>query len=110
MKEKKENEELQSRRSFFKKAAKSVLPILGAIAFANIPLVSKAAQPAMDCSYGCYSVCSDDCYSQCSGSCKRSCTGSCDKKCANNCFKSCAGSCVGSCSDGCAVACTDGCY
>ena len=40
----KKNEELQSRREFFKKAAKGALPILGAILLAGMPNVVNAAQ------------------------------------------------------------------
>ena len=36
------NEKLQTRREFFKKAAKSVLPILGAIALSHVPTILKA--------------------------------------------------------------------
>lgn len=35
MEKNKNNEELQSRREFFKKAAKSALPILGAVVLAS---------------------------------------------------------------------------
>lgn len=35
--EKNKNEELQSRRDFFKKAAKGVLPILGAVVLSGAP-------------------------------------------------------------------------
>ena len=38
MKKNERNEELQSRREFFKKAAKGALPILGAMVLANAPL------------------------------------------------------------------------
>ena len=41
MKKNEKNEELQSRREFFKKAAKGALPILGAIALAGAPGVVK---------------------------------------------------------------------
>jgi len=37
------NEELQSRRQFFKKAAKGTRPILGAIALANMPLLARVS-------------------------------------------------------------------
>lgn len=43
MKKNEKNEELQSRREFFKKAAKGALPILGAIVLANAPAVINAA-------------------------------------------------------------------
>ena len=43
MKKNVKNEELQSRRDFFKKAAKGALPILGAIVLAGSPGILKAA-------------------------------------------------------------------
>ena len=46
MKKNEKNEELQSRREFFKKAAKGALPILGAIVLANAPAVINAAEKA----------------------------------------------------------------
>ena len=57
MKKNEKNEELQSRREFFKKAAKGALPILGAIALAGAPGVVKAAEEAMDCDYSCSYSC-----------------------------------------------------
>ena len=85
------NEELQSRRQFFKKAAKATLPILGAIVLANVPLVSKAAQTSRGC---------ENCYKGCVGGCTgctscTSCTG-----CSGSCYLSCS-SCQGSCKGGC---------
>lgn len=38
------NEELQSRREFFKKAAKGALPILGAILLSGAPQILNAAE------------------------------------------------------------------
>lgn len=69
----KKNEELQSRRESFKKAAKGALPILGAIVLSNNPLVSKAAQ-TMGCDYTCAVSCAD-----CKGTCKGLCMNSCYK-------------------------------
>ena len=68
---KNKNEELQSRREFFKKAAKGALPILGAIILASNPVLAKAGETAMGCKYGC----STGCYTACSGSCKNGCDG-----------------------------------
>ena len=42
MEKNKKNEELQSRREFFKQAAKGALPVLGAILLANTPSILKA--------------------------------------------------------------------
>ena len=52
MADKKRNEELQSRRDFFKKAAKGVLPILGAVVLAGVPNLVKAEETPMGCRYG----------------------------------------------------------
>ena len=49
----KKNEELQSRRDFFKNAAKGVLPVFGAIMLAGIPNLIKAEEVHMGCQYGC---------------------------------------------------------
>ena len=61
MKKTKKNEELQSRREFFKKAAKGALPILGAITLAGTPLLSAAqtheSEVESGCNWGCYYSC-----------------------------------------------------
>lgn len=79
----KKNEELQSRREFFKKAAKGVLPILGAVVLASTPAIVKASGSD---STGCTT-----CYGTCYG-----CTGSCAGKCADVCT-SCSGTCQNTC-------------
>lgn len=75
---KNKNEELQSRRDFFKKAAKGVLPILGAVVLANVPTIMSASEKSMGCNYGCTAVCSTSaCQGTCQGTCKFTCTGTC---------------------------------
>ena len=74
--ENKKNEELQSRREFFKKAAKAALPVVGAVVLSSLPIAEAKAQ------YG------NGCYSACKGSCSGKCT-------------SCQGGCYGSCQAGC---------
>lgn len=81
------NEELQSRRQFFKNVAKGALPILGAIALANLPLVSKATEPM-----GCTGTCTGACYGSCRG-CSTTCTGTCSHGC-----RGCSTTCTGGCS------------
>lgn len=82
MEKKNHNEELQSRREFFKKAAKGALPILGAMVLAGNPLLSKAAEKSpMGCS-------SDGCSYTCNTSCARACRGTCNALCMNSCYKS----------------------
>ena len=86
------NNETQSRREFFKEAAKKALPIVSAIALIGNPVIAKAVENE---SLGCYG-CSGTCQGTCSGSCqwdacKFSCTGTCKGGCS-----SCSGSCKGS--------------
>ena len=78
MEKKKKNEELQSRREFFKKAAKGVLPILGAAVLASAPAIVKAADSQNSgCNYGCSGSCYGGCATGCTGSCTNSCRGGC---------------------------------
>ena len=98
MKKNEKNEELQSRREFFKKAAKGALPILGAIALAGAPGVVKAAEEAMDCNYSCSYSCSNSCRGTCYGGCSGSCGGACSFSCQNTCEGFCQGRCSGGCS------------
>ena len=81
MEKKRKNEELQSRREFFKNAAKGALPILGAIVLASNPILSKAATheggKEMSCNLGCYSSCDGTCSGGCMG-CRGTCTGGCE--------------------------------
>ncbi|MDE5662963.1 MAG: Cys-Xaa-Xaa-Xaa repeat radical SAM target protein [Muribaculaceae bacterium] len=97
MSDQNKKEELQSRRQFFKKAAKAALPILGAIVASNVPLLSNATETENGCSYGCTYGCSGSCGRACSYGCQNSCAGSCDGACKGWCTGSCKGSCSGSC-------------
>ncbi len=87
MKEKKNNEELQSRRDFFKKAAKGALPILGAVVLASVPSIAKGAQ-ITGCDYTCRASCQNDCYGSCRYECKSTCTGTCSGSCRTGCYYS----------------------
>ncbi len=82
------NEELKSRRDFFKKAAKSTLPILGTVVFSQI-LLTSCDWPWVDDPDGPVGC------SGCSGSCDSSCSGSCDEDCTDVCAYGCTGSCDG---------------
>ena len=80
------NEELQSRREFFKNAAKGALPILAFTVLGTSFLTS----------------CGDDddekgCSSKCTGGCQSSCSGDCDGGCTNNCDGLCGGDCWAYC-------------
>lgn len=74
------NEELQSRRQFFKKAAKATLPILGAIVLANTPLSSQAIEHATGCL-----GCRGKCMASCKGTCNGTCSGTCYRYCKQGC-------------------------
>ncbi len=88
----KKNEELQSRREFFKNAAKGILPIVGAIVLSNVPsIVSASEKVSMSCEWGC----SDTCRGSCEGSCYNTCRGGCDRSCRDGCEGNCRGTCSG---------------
>lgn len=72
------NEELQSRREFFKKAAKSALPMIAAVALANAPAMLNAAEvaPSGCTRYGC-GLCTNGCSGGCKGGCNTTCSGGC---------------------------------
>lgn len=104
MDKEKKNEELLSRRGFFKKAAAAALPILAATAFLSNPVVAKAAEPEIgtdaesnQCTYG-------SCAYSCSGSCSGSCSSSCGMGCSGSCKGGCGG-CKGACRSSCSNAC-----
>ena len=94
----KKNEELQSRREFFKQAAKAALPVVGAAIMASVPF---AQANAMGCNYactgncygGCDGVCGGNCINTCSNSCSNYCTG-CRNTCSNGCYNTCTGGCL----------------
>ena len=91
MKENKK-EEVQSRREFFKSAAKKALPILGAIALTQLPFVAKSheSQITQDCNYGCAGGCYTNCVGSCEGNCNYWCTTTCRGGCAQTCSSLCA--------------------
>lgn len=97
MKNKKNNEELQSRRQFFKQAAKGALPIIAAAVLASAPAIVKAAEPPMDCSYGCTVGCYTSCRTTCSGGCLGDCLSSCKDYCTGTCRDTCQSGCKNSC-------------
>ena len=79
--ENKKNEELQSRREFFKKAAKAALPVVGAVVLGSLPIVDVEAQSCKDCNNSCVWRC----YQGCRADCKGLCTNSCDASCQHHC-------------------------
>lgn len=95
MKKNQKNGKLQSRREFFKKAAKGALPILGIVMMASVPTIAEAVQPT-GCS-GCQDYCLQGCRTGCGGKCK--------DHCASSCSESCIGACRGGCKNGCGNQC-----
>ena len=92
---KKDSDELQSRREFFKSSAKAALPVIGAIVFASMPIRVNADAKSMASCYDCSNICSNGC-----GGCGDECTG-----CARGCSDSCPGSCKQYCILGCTADC-----
>ena len=87
----KKNEELQSRREFFKKAAKGTLPIL-ALTILGPSVLSSCSKDddddeGGDCRNGCSGSCKDSCSGGCGGGCSGGCDGSCQARCQENCDK-----------------------
>ncbi len=77
-------DELQSRREFFKSAAKGALPILCFSLFGPSILSSCMKEEEEDENTGC-NGCSGGCSNSCSGSCSGGCSGTCDGFCDNTC-------------------------
>lgn len=77
------NEELQSRREFFKSAAQVALPVFSAIVLSNLPVISQAAESG--CNNSCYRGCAD----YCTGQCQTTCNVSCRNHCRDNCGATC---------------------
>ena len=96
------NEELQSRREFFKKAAKAALPVVGAVVLSSLPILKSEAAPT-----GCYSgSCEGWCTGSCAGGCGNGCgQNACMYSCNNTCDRACAGKCVGYCTGSCYSTC-----
>lgn len=86
-----QNKGLQSRREFFKKAAKATLPVIGSLVMMNIPL---SATAQYGCNYSCFGSCYNTCYGTCFNRCLLSCTGSCVNGCLQTCYQSCNGTCM----------------
>lgn len=96
-------DELQSRRDFFKKAAGTVLPLIGTIVLFGMPDLIKAAEKEST-PLGCEDSCSDGCYGSCHGNCRGSCHDGCRGCCRGCCGDACT-SCVGVCKDTCKNTC-----
>ena len=102
------NEELQSRREFFKSAAKAALPVLGAMIVASTPVLSASAAYCSGCKNDCTNGCRNGCHRSCGSSCGQGCRGTshaygprgCEtcKTYCSSCTGQCSGTCAGNCS------------
>ena len=101
-----EKNDIQSRREFFREAAKKALPIIGAVALLSNPILANASSVENE-SMGCNSGCVTGCYHGCKGGCKDVCT-SCHNGCKGGCKDICT-SCHNGCKGGCKDICT-GCH
>lgn len=77
-------EQVQSRRDFFKEAGKKMLPMIGAAVLSSLPFSECKAQ------WGCNYSCSSGCWGGCSGGCYRSCDTGCDGGCKGTCSGTCS--------------------
>ena len=84
------NEELQTRRQFFKKAAKGALPILAAVALASAPAIVNAAESE-------YCTCKGNCSGTCEGTCRTQCIHDCNYTCKTGCNYTCKSTCKSNC-------------
>lgn len=85
-------EKLQTRREFFRNAAKAVLPIIGAAALSS-GIVKAADKIPMGCEHTCSGACRDNCHYACVDTCRGGCGGTCSGKCEGGCKFTCSGSC-----------------
>ena len=82
-----EKNSLQSRRSFFKNAAKSALPIISIAIAAHIPAIGVAStgcEQCRDVCTGCQFGCGQN---NCGRYCKAACQTNCEYKCDRGCEK-----------------------
>ena len=70
----KQDDELHSRRKFFKNAVKATLPVIGAVILSQLPITANATAT------GC-NTCSGSCYTGCTGSCRTACKTGCKMGC-----------------------------
>ena len=78
------DEEIITRRRFFKKAAGMILPMLGALVLSSVPNASNAKNSISPSNTSRTPM---NCNGSCSGSCSGSCKGGCGRSCslgANN--------------------------
>lgn len=71
------SKEIQTRREFFKNAARKSLPIMGVILLSATPFRINASTSS-DCA-------SNSCTNSCKGNCTKWCNGTCLTSCSDNC-------------------------
>ena len=81
------NNKIQSRREFFKNAAKSVLPILGCMMLPGSIMAHEivSEEAPQSCNGSCYGLCNNSCRGYCSQGCTGTCSGSCKATCQSQC-------------------------
>ena len=77
---------LQSRREFFKSAAKAALPVIGAAILASVPIVQVHADSCKECTNSCRGTCAE-CFAGCTSNCGYNCSGNCKQSCGDSCKK-----------------------
>ena len=94
--------ELQTRRDFFKKAGKKILPLFASLSLvAQIIPIKAIAKEQIGCGWTCMGTCMTGCLYSCGGSCLNGCYMSCMNACAMSCGNSCRGGCNDTCAQGC---------
>lgn len=94
------NEEILSRRGFFKKAAKGTLPMIALIGFGSVQTLftsQVAAQGCQDCTGACRNDCTSACRDNCVGDCRDNCKGDCRDNCKGDCRNDCTSACRSNC-------------
>ena len=85
------NEVLQSRRQFFKNAAKKVIPVIGLLIVEQVAPIEAATTSCYGyCGATCVGTCFNTCYNSCLGDCRLQCTGTC----MGGCYTACGGWCT----------------
>lgn len=104
----KEQEDIISRRQFFKKAAGYALPILAMGLAPSFLSSCEIDEELPGDNLGCDS-CKNNCSETCKGGCIGQCSSSCYGTCSNTCSTTCKGGCSGSCSNTCLTSCKNSC-
>ena len=100
------------RRSFFKKSANTIIPVLAVLTFGGFAFSSCSRNEPENPSQGggggstTCSNCTNSCSDSCRNSCKNTCNAKCTATCGQTCTKLCASSCEGYCTNGCANTCS----